>query len=142
MWLLHLVGDAHQPLHAVSRFNHQLKGDQGGNAELVNVRGAQSKLHALWDGILGDRGTANAAVGAASLLPPPDPVLAKVDDPEAWFKESAALAQQFVYTSEIGPDRHPYDLSAAYPVQAKADSQTQVGLAGQRLANLINSALK
>ncbi|MGY3347087.1 MULTISPECIES: S1/P1 nuclease [unclassified Bradyrhizobium] len=48
VWLLHLVGDAHQPLHAVSRFTHQLKGDQGGNLELVNVGGVQaSKLHCL-----------------------------------------------------------------------------------------------
>ncbi|WP_316202896.1 MULTISPECIES: S1/P1 nuclease [unclassified Bradyrhizobium] len=142
VWLLHLVGDAHQPLHAVSRFTHQLRGDQGGNAELVNVGGAQSKLHALWDGILGDRGTASAAIGAASVLPPPDPVLAKIDDPEAWFKESAAVAQKHVYTSEIGPDRGPFDLSAAYLVKAKAVSQAQVALAGQRLANLINAALK
>ncbi|WGD53504.1 S1/P1 nuclease [Bradyrhizobium sp. CB1650] len=143
VWLLHLVGDAHQPLHAVSRFTHQLKGDQGGNAELVNVGGVHpSKLHFVWDGILGDRGTAAAAIGAASLLPAADPTLAKVDDPEVWFKESAALAQQYAYGTAVGPDKGPYDLDAAYLSKAKSVAESQVALAGQRLANLINAALK
>jgi hypothetical protein len=36
VWLLHLVGDAHQPLHAVGRFTKQIpNGDAGGNVELV-----------------------------------------------------------------------------------------------------------
>ncbi|KAF5881711.1 S1/P1 nuclease [Rhizobium sp. PEPV16] len=36
VWLLHLVGDAHQPLHASARFSKALKkGDQGGN--LIDV---------------------------------------------------------------------------------------------------------
>jgi hypothetical protein len=143
VWLLHLVGDAHQPLHAVSRYTHQLKGDQGGNLESVNVGATQpTKLHFVWDGILGDRGTAAAAIGAASLLPAPDPALAKIDDPEAWFQEGAALAQQYAYTAEIGPDKGPYDLSAAYFGKAKSIAEAQVALAGQRLANLINVALK
>jgi hypothetical protein len=44
-YLVHLVGDVHQPLHAVS------DADLGGNCELLNppVETAQS-LHGLWDG--------------------------------------------------------------------------------------------
>jgi HEAT repeat protein len=124
--------------------SHQLnKGYQGGNFETVNVGGVQPmKLHFVWDGILGDRGTAASAIGAASLLPAADPILAKIDDPESWFKESAALAQQYAYGTAIGPDKGPYDLDAAYLTKAKSVAESQVALAGQRLANLINAALK
>ncbi|WP_456737531.1 MULTISPECIES: S1/P1 nuclease [unclassified Bradyrhizobium] len=96
----------------------------------------------VWDGILGDRGTAAAAIGAASLLPAADPTLAKIDDPEIWFKESSALAQQYAYGTAVGPDKGPYDLDAAYLSKAKSVAEAQVALAGQRLANLINAALK
>jgi hypothetical protein len=59
-WLLHLVGDVHQPLRATSRFSHaHPNGDEGGN--LVKVRCGQhtevfcraSELHAFWDDLLG-----------------------------------------------------------------------------------------
>jgi S1/P1 Nuclease len=44
MFLIHLVGDIHQPLHAVERNK-----DQGGNLVIVSLGGAVSTLHALWD---------------------------------------------------------------------------------------------
>ena len=59
-----------------------------------------------------------------------------------WFKESAALAQQYAYGTAVGPDKGPYDLDAAYLSKAKSVAEYQVALAGQRLANLINAALK
>lgn len=143
VWLLHLVGDAHQPLHAVSRFTQQIPGDQGGNLEKADIGTSEPvTLHAVWDGMLGDRGPASAAIAAASSLPPADPKLAVIADPEVWFNESAALAQKYAYTSEIGPDKGPYQLSDQYLQNAKAVAQKQVALAGARLANLINAALK
>jgi hypothetical protein len=49
VWLLHLVGDAHQPLHATARFSHDLpNGDQGGNKQdVVPATGETIKLHAI-----------------------------------------------------------------------------------------------
>ncbi|WP_375779209.1 S1/P1 nuclease [Bradyrhizobium sp. ma5] len=36
VWILHLVGDAHKPLHAAARYTLQIPhGDAGGNAESV-----------------------------------------------------------------------------------------------------------
>lgn len=35
VWLLHLVGDLHQPLHATSRFSNGLDDARGGNDEKV-----------------------------------------------------------------------------------------------------------
>ena len=45
-WLVHLVGDIHQPLH-VGR-----PGDRGGNDVLVTWFGKKKKLHAVWDGAI------------------------------------------------------------------------------------------
>src|SRR5262249_9837412 len=37
-WLLHLVGDAHQPLHCATRVSRsEMEGDDGGNAERVKA---------------------------------------------------------------------------------------------------------
>jgi hypothetical protein len=52
--LFHLVGDIHQPLHAVSlvSVNQFPEGDRGGD-RIRLTRGRN--LHALWDGLLGRR---------------------------------------------------------------------------------------
>jgi hypothetical protein len=56
-WLLHIVGDAHQPLHARSRFTQtQADGDAGGDFVKVDCDSGctATKLHFFWDGVLGD----------------------------------------------------------------------------------------
>jgi len=54
-WLLHLVGDAHQPLHAAGFFSREFpESDRGGNAFFVQPPGRQPvKLYAYWHGALG-----------------------------------------------------------------------------------------
>jgi len=54
-WLIHLVGDIHQPLHSVQIFTTDYpNGDRGGN--LICVRPSESgkpmNLHRLWDSLL------------------------------------------------------------------------------------------
>jgi hypothetical protein len=52
-WLFHLVGDVHQPLHAVQLFTREYpKGDRGGGDFCVRVAQdrAPLSLHRLWDG--------------------------------------------------------------------------------------------
>jgi hypothetical protein len=48
VWMLHLVGDAHQPLHTVGRFTKPIpNGDAGGNAEsVIPATGETIVLHA------------------------------------------------------------------------------------------------
>src|SRR3984957_8842629 len=55
VWLEHLVGDVHQPLHCTSRFtkNHPT-GDAGGNFVAFCQKPCRDELHAYWDGLLGD----------------------------------------------------------------------------------------
>ena len=55
-WYLHLMGDLHQPLHAVAWFSPTFNGptgDQGGNQVAVQPKTAPVKLHTFWDGLLG-----------------------------------------------------------------------------------------
>jgi S1/P1 Nuclease len=53
VWLLHLVGDVHQPLHATTRVTQpDPQGDAGGNK--VKLSGdASSNLHSYWDDLPG-----------------------------------------------------------------------------------------
>jgi S1/P1 Nuclease len=74
VWLIHLVGDAHHPLHATSRFTAADPGDNGGNAETVTpANAANESLHAFWDGLLFDRLTPDQAISMAAALPQADP---------------------------------------------------------------------
>jgi len=55
-WLLHLVGDVHQPLHCATRVGlTQPDGDAGGNKVTLDQGTSIVKLHAFWDDILGPR---------------------------------------------------------------------------------------
>jgi len=144
VWLLHLVGDVHQPLHATSRFSRALpKGDQGGNKETICLAfTCGTKLHAYWDGLLGDRGGPSDAEALASALPEPDAKAVAIDDQSEWANESERLAEKFVYTSAIGDGAGPFSLTEAYQADAKRVAERQVALAGARLARLINGALR
>jgi len=51
--LIHLVGDIHQPLHAVSRYTKAHPGgDAGGNLFYIKYNNIHN-LHALWDAQVG-----------------------------------------------------------------------------------------
>jgi hypothetical protein len=64
-----------------------------------------------------------------------------MSDPIQWFHESFDLAKQFVYTDEIGLDAGPFTLSASYDAKARDLAKVQAGVAGARLAKLLNDAL-
>jgi hypothetical protein len=48
-FLVHFVGDVHQPLHVETRFGADGKDDRGGNDVPVTFFGQKTNLHALWD---------------------------------------------------------------------------------------------
>jgi len=142
-WLLHLVGDIHQPLHCVTRVSAtHPEGDRGGNLVLLN--GSAKNLHFFWDDVLGEGTTKDFAKAAqvAATLPKPNRKLA-VDDKEAdWARESFALARKKVYAKPVGSADGPYTLTAAYTKQATKIADQRIALAGARLANLLKSALQ
>jgi S1/P1 Nuclease len=146
VWLIHLVGDVHQPLHATARFSvlHNM-GDQGGNlATVIKATGEQTKLHAYWDGVFGGYTTPKGAtldLRESKLEEMPvDEATAAVKDPLIWLQESSMLAQKFAYAEPVLSASGAAELSRAYETAARDTARTRAALASTRLANLINSA--
>lgn len=143
VWLEHLVGDVHQPLHATSRFSADLPtGDRGGNSVALCARPCRNELHAFWDNVLGTSKSAATAITAADKLAAPPAAEAAIADDQVWLTESFEAAKRFVYASPVGPGAGPYTLDAAYKSRAKTEAKDRIELAGVRLANLINANLK
>lgn len=149
VWILHLVGDAHQPLHGSGRYTRQIpNGDAGGNTEqVIPATGETVALHAYWDSLFGGYVSPYGAVfdaddkeGLASLAV--NDVAAKIADPQKWIDESADLAKQYAYAAPVSPGKNPVFLTREYETGARNIARSQAALAAARLANLINSALR
>jgi len=156
VWLLHLVGDVHQPLHCVSRFDAEDRdGDRGGNNVKITGNsqppvcddprycpfGPPNELHAFFDDITGSGYAIEPAEKAASMLPKPDAAKALIRDEKVWVQEGFDLAQSVIYVSPIGVGQGPFTISAAYQTAALQLGEQRIALAGYRLANLLNDAL-
>lgn len=170
IWLEHLVGDIHQPLHGSVRYFGG-SGDQGGNLVKIKLpiamqhkfqcppsKSSPRELHAFWDDLPGScpagTGLAGAEAYAKGLplllvhsdLPGADKVADT--DPSDWALDSLALAKKDAYAAPIGDGLQPEDgtkgfaITQTYYVQAMADARDQVALAGARLAKLLNENLK
>jgi hypothetical protein len=102
-WLIHLVGDIHQPLHCASLFTDAYPGgDRGGNEFFVMPPSRGIKLHSFWDGLLGTSAKMRPQVSYAIQLQREHPrrSLAELKThhiPKQWSLESWQLAIQKVY---------------------------------------------
>ncbi len=152
VWLLHLVGDVHQPLHSVTRVTRFApKGDAGGNG--VKLFGdAASNLHSYWDDLPGveckfcsDKvQRVNRATVLGKSLPAVTQKSAHNTDTAAWIRESFEYAQNEVYRDPIGSEDQPYTIvpGSQYERQAYELALTRIAVAGERLAQVLNSELK
>jgi nuclease S1 len=130
-FLVHLVADAHQPMHCVQR-------DGGGSTLQLSFRGRQTTLHKLWDFELldawshdwGEHLSAIQTVKVQDRSPAPD-------DPAAWVTDCHRLAVDVAYVLQTGDVIDPY-----YEFLARPVIYSQLGLAGLRLARLLDAALK
>jgi hypothetical protein len=165
VWLEHLVGDIHQPLHGTVRF-FAGTGDQGANLVIIKLPASMEKqfggsqsspteLHAFWDNLPGEGQPAPAlpkAVSFAQKLPSAAADKVADTDPSDWAAESLTIAKQDAYASPIGPGLRPsaagtsttsaYLITQAYYKKAMQDAKTRIALAGARLAKLLNENLK
>lgn len=131
-FVVHFVGDIHQPLHAGYR------DDKGGNDYQVRFQGEGSNLHRVWDsGLLDTRGLDWPAYArrldarGAVALPAP---IAPLDDPYAqWAEESCRLSR------DIYPSGHVID--AAYADAERPLAERRLREAGERLADLLDATL-
>jgi hypothetical protein len=155
-WLEHLVGDIHQPLHAIARVSATMPdGDAGGSLLSICAAPCRDSLHLFWDRLVGSQSGIEAptvqedlatevqlATRAALALPAADAALAGQMSEAAWVRESFDAGKRYVYVGPIGPGRGPFTLTAAYFATAKRVAEERVALAGVRLANLLNHELK
>ncbi len=155
-WVLHLVGDIHQPLHSTALFsvNQFPKGDEGGNKILL-VRG--KNLHALWDGLLGRQYYMRNVDKAVRELHDNElykrtwETAAKETDPRKWAEESHDQCISFVYSDAIrdavratphGEKMTPIGLPDDYYRTAGEVARERIVKAGVRLGALLQSLSK
>ncbi len=146
-WLIHLVGDAHQPLHTASRYGPDAadrQGDSGGNALKVfnpwQERYQTTNLHRYWDDLPGPpwlRGSKldSAARSLTILYPAPG----ASTSPQQWIDESWQLAGIAAYPPS--DDAVP-TISAAFHANALDIARRRVTYAGYRLADQLQLLLK
>jgi hypothetical protein len=136
-FVVHFVGDIHQPAHA--GYGH----DRGGNQFQINLYGKGSNLHQLWDsGLLNTRGLDTARylerlrkLPEPALSSPPGPLAPVADSAHEWAEHSCTIVVQ----------------PGFYPPRAKIDgdyvqawrpvAETQLRLGGAHLAAVLNQAL-
>lgn len=139
-FLLHFVGDIHQPLHASD--NH----DKGGNDEVIATHPLPGgNLHHYWDTEFVEQLGTDPNTVANTLL-------AQITDAdrtawtqgtvEDWAQESFAVARDHVFAPLPAPtSAHHYKLTQSYIDDATATASVQLQRAGVRLAWLLNNAL-
>jgi S1/P1 Nuclease len=141
-FLIHFVGDLHQPLHAADHH------DRGGNCiSLSPPQGAQTNLHAYWD-VSVVNGLGQAAAQIAEQL---DAHLSAADikdwsrgTPQSWAIDTFAVGRRDAYALPSRPTCQSggsVALSPAYLGQAEKDAATQLQKAAIRLAAVLNAAL-
>ena len=149
-WIVHLVGDIHQPLHAADN------ADRGGNRVQVALSGLRTRgrenLHRAWDSDL-----VKIALHARNRQQTPDDIDALAAEarglvneagqgsPDQWAFESNNLARNVAYHYPgFACGSTPQEivvLDGDYQAEAQEIVRERLLLAGGRLANLLNRAL-
>jgi hypothetical protein len=155
-FIIHFVGDIHQPLHCATRVDSTNRdGDRGGNLVSIMIPDSsgqlkKTNLHSYWDGGIGSfpKTGPNFAppplsqIGPATVIamkgnPANAPGL-KLNNPtnyEAWAAESFALAKNVTYKGM----KNGVTPSAAYNAAGTKVVRKRVAWGGYRLAALLNS---
>jgi hypothetical protein len=136
-FLIHLVADLHQPLHAADN------NDRGGNEIQINLDGRRTNLHQLWDTRIVEamgRNTAQIAAAIGGAVSPQQRKSWQAGTPAAWAEESHRIARDHVYPMVQG--RRSLRLSAGYLRAEMPATRQQLAKAGIRLAWLLNTTLR
>ncbi len=136
-FLVHFMGDIHQPLHAAD--DH----DRGGNDDAVTFMRRKTNLHAVWDsGILeaaGASGDERAyALRLARSITPEQLKRWRVGTGAWWADEGHGVAVKVIY----GTLPHTGALPDGYETVALPIVDEQLEKAGVRLAMVLNVALR
>ena len=151
-WLIHLVGDIHQPLHCVTRVTKiHPDGDAGGNQVKIHTTDGDGNLHACWDNMLGMNNEPyhvlrlvnrlSPSTGKSEKLKTEASASRQAEEVHAWCLESAKYARDEVYRKPIGANNGPFFVDKRYKRKSAVLARKQVEKAGMRLAGLLNQSL-
>ena len=140
-WLIHLVADAHQPLHTSVRVDAHGEVDARGVTvrNRFNPRKPSSSLHAYWDDLPGPPWLRGDRLDAACRA------LAAIDTPAApttsaqWLAESWQIARQSGYPPS---DDEVPTISAEFNENSRQIARQRIAQAGRRLAELLRELLE
>jgi hypothetical protein len=133
-YLIHLVGDAHQPMH-ISR-----KEDKGGNTIQVRFDDKGTNLHSLWDSKLIDHeGLSEADIAKTYDVATPAQIKQwQADSPMEWIWESYQISSELYAGVKPGQDIDEAYYQKYIPVIRKRVDQAGIRLAGE-LNRLFNN---
>jgi hypothetical protein len=141
-FLVHFVGDLHQPLHAADHH------DRGGNCvSLSPPLDAQNNLHAYWDvSVINALGHSAAQIADQldARLNAGDIKDWTAGPPRSWAMDTFEIGRRDAYALPATPTCQSggsVTLTPAYRAQAEKDAATQLQKAAVRLAALLNAAL-
>lgn len=138
MFLIHLVADLHNPIHAIQNndsFNNTGPGGIDSQIELSGQTGIT--LHNAWDGeiarsMLGDKGDISVAV--ENWLSQNEHGLVVVIDPSVWAAESFQIGKKIVY-----PQAEDGVIDGEEAQVALTVIEERLALASIRLAAILNN---
>jgi hypothetical protein len=142
MFLVHFVGDVHQPLHCADESVNGVN-DRGGNLKNVVFEGVPLNLHSLWDHQIQPTDANDPAATSARLIAD-----LSGKDLSSWLSgdyvvtaalESFGIAKSVAYPSYYGSD--PNSLGQSYQAQMTPIIDGRLERAGVRLAALLETAL-
>jgi hypothetical protein len=147
-WVLHLVGDIHQPLHTSARVTADApRGDEGGN--LVKITDQES-LHWYWDQLVSKRFQKRASESQEAYVErvartferrfPAASQRSKLEAGrfEDWVAAGYATSKSIVYRGVV-PGREP---GRSYRRRAFRTVEPRIALAGYRLAEFLQNHLE
>jgi hypothetical protein len=144
IYVVHFVGDIHQPMHAAGGMvkneeTGQMEADRGGNSVKVRYLGAETNLHSMWDSMLIEWGEETVDEYASYLLetemrgrPVSELQTGNASD---WINESHYAAVHNAY--DIGNGR----IGAAYAQKNIEVVYERLLRGGLRLRRLLEEAL-
>jgi hypothetical protein len=126
-YLIHLVGDAHQPMH-VSR-----KEDKGGNTIQLRFNNTGTNLHSLWDSKLIDKEglSQEDIVKTYDVATTADIKKWQSDSPIEWLWESYQITTELYTNAKPGQNIDDVYYQKYIPVVRKRIDQAGIRLAGE-----------
>ncbi|MCF6288048.1 MAG: S1/P1 nuclease [Proteobacteria bacterium] len=152
-WVLHLVGDSHQPMHSSALFSKTYfpKGDRGGNLTKIKGQGHFDNLHWYWDARLENTTSFKIVDLKAKKLIAKHHNIGLKNQHNSLTKQmrnTRKIANKYAYPKEVtkplkqAEKKHKkqpkINISNAYDIQARKTSQTQIIRAAYQMLEILS----